>query len=507
MRDGRAGRVGYAEAFGSGEFRALLAAQLVSIAGTSIAAVVLTVVVYRRTASPLLASLTFALGFLPYLLGGGLLSSLVDRVRPRRLLAVSNGFSALLAAAMAWPGLPVAVLLALIFGVGTLSSVSGGARVALVRSTVSDDAYVPARSLLRVASQLAQIGGNALGGVALVALSPSGALLLNAASFVFAAAAIRFGVRDRADVVEVGEASLVRDSLRGAGVVFAQPELRRLLLLSWLAPMFAVAPEAVAAPYVAAHHGSAKAVGWFLLALPLGIIAGDVAGVRLLTAQRQRLLVAPAAAAGFVPYLAFGLDPPVRLALLLLAGAGACGLYTLGLDARIRDAAGPRLFARTMTIGSAGQMTTQGLGFALAGAIAQGIGPARAIWVAGACGVTTTVALLRADLRASWTRAFGEAGRSGALSRRERDEDEGDDQDERHQNRADGAERRFAASPAQHGGRDDGAEHRHREQRGEEAAPAESAVGRGDGEVPGEQRTDDQREDDVDAAGEQPAHA
>jgi hypothetical protein len=84
---GHGTRVGYGAALASREFRAILAGQLVSVGGTSVAAVALTVLVYRRTESPLLASLTFALGFLPYLLGGGLLSSVVDRVRPRRLVA------------------------------------------------------------------------------------------------------------------------------------------------------------------------------------------------------------------------------------------------------------------------------------------------------------------------------------------------------------------------------------------------------------------------------------
>src|SRR5262245_47048244 len=91
-------RVGYGTALASAEFRALLAGQLVSISGTSAAAVALTILVYRRTASPLLASLTFALGFLPYLLGGGFLSSLVDRVRPRQLVAGCDLAAALLAA-------------------------------------------------------------------------------------------------------------------------------------------------------------------------------------------------------------------------------------------------------------------------------------------------------------------------------------------------------------------------------------------------------------------------
>ena len=69
MSSQAAPRVGYRQAVASRQFRALFASQLVSISGTSIAAVALTIVVYQRTASPLLASLTFALGFLPYLLG------------------------------------------------------------------------------------------------------------------------------------------------------------------------------------------------------------------------------------------------------------------------------------------------------------------------------------------------------------------------------------------------------------------------------------------------------
>src|SRR6266508_3912045 len=363
-------RIGYSEALASGQFRALFASQLVSVSGTSIAAVALTILVYQRTASPLLASLTFALGFLPYLLGGGLLSGVIDRVRPRRLVVSCDLVSAVLAATMAWPAIPVTILLTLLLAIGTLASVSSGARVALARSTVSEGAYVPARSLMRIAAQVAQLGGNAAGGALLVVLTPSGALLVNAGSFAFSAAAVRFAVADHANAGQPSQARLLRDSLRGAQTILAHAELRRLLL-----------------------------VGWWLVALPVGLIAGDIAGVRLLTPRQQRRLVAPAAAAGFVPYLAFAFDPPIPIALLLLVASGACGLYMLGLDARVRDAVPPQLFARTMTLNSAGLMTLQGVGFTLAGAIAQGIGPAIAIAIAGSLGLTATTARLRSDLR------------------------------------------------------------------------------------------------------------
>lgn len=392
-------RVGYGAALASREFRALLTSQLVSVGGTSVAAVALTILVYQRTGSPLLASLTFALGFLPYLVGGGLLSSIVDRVRPRQLVFCSDVASALLAAAMASPAIPVPILLALLLTIGTLSSLSSGARMALVRASVSDAAYVPARSLLRIAVQFAQIGGNAAGGALLLVLTPSGALLANATSFALSAALTRFMVADHPNVAERSQATVLRDSLHGARSVLAHDELRRLLLLGWLVPMFSVAPEALGAPYVSNHGGSPALVGWWLMALPIGVIAGDVAGVRLLTPSQQRRVVAPAAVAGFVPYLAFVFDPRVPIALVLLVASGACALYGLGLDARVRDAAPPKLFARTMTLNSAGLMTLQGFGFVLAGAVAQATGAAIAIALAGGCGIATTFLLLRPDLR------------------------------------------------------------------------------------------------------------
>jgi predicted MFS family arabinose efflux permease len=264
---------------------------------------------------------------------------------------------------------------------------------------VATDAYVPARSLIRIAVQLAQIGGNAVGGALLLLLTPSGALLVNASSFLFSAAVIRLVLADHANEGRSSGATLVRDSLGGAREVFRHEELRRLLLLGWLVPMFSVAPEALAAPYVSQHGGSTALVGWWLVALPLGLIVGDVAGVRLLTRGQQRRLVAPAAAAGFVPYLVFAGDPSIAAALALLVVAGACGLYSLGLDGRVRDAAPSELFARAMTINSAGLMTLQGLGFVLAGALAQVFGPADAIAIAGCCGIAATVVLMGRELR------------------------------------------------------------------------------------------------------------
>ncbi|MGZ4389525.1 MAG: MFS transporter [Gaiellaceae bacterium] len=387
-------RVRYRDALAFGEFRAVFAAFSISLLGSVVAAVALTVLVYERTGSPFLSSLTFALGFLPYIVSGLLLSAVVDRLPPRRLLTGSDTACALLVVVMAWPRMPIPVLLGVLLLVSTVTSISGGARNALLRAVVGDAAFVPARSLMRIAAQTAQIVGNGLGGALLVVLAPRDLILLNAASFAGSAALTRFGLRHRPAREVASRVPLLRDSLRGARAVLARVELRRLLLFGWLVPACTVAPEALAAPYVFGSGGSRVLVGIWLVALPAGIVCGDLLGVWRLSPSRQRRLVVPLAAFTLLPYLAFLVRPPVPLALALLALSGLGGAYALGLDALVRDTAPRPLFARTMAINSAGLMTVQGLGFTAAGAVAELLAPAYVIAAAGACGLVA-IALLR----------------------------------------------------------------------------------------------------------------
>jgi hypothetical protein len=387
------GRVRYREALVVSEFRALFAAYTVSTLDSVMSAVALTVLVYERTQSPFLSSLTFALGFLPYIVSGLFVSAAVDRVPPRRLLNSCDSACAVLVALMALPGMPVAALLVLLPFVSGLTSVSGGARNGLVRTVVGDTAFVPARSLLRISAQSAQIAGNGIGGLLLVVVSPRGLIVVNAVSFAVSALVTRLGLSRHPAAEPAEGAPLLLDSLRGAGEVFRDRSLRRLFAFGWLLPFFSVAPEALAAPYVLSSGHSSALVGWWLIALPLGVIVGDVVGVWLLAASRQRRLIAPIAVVGFVPYLLFVVRPPVAVALPLLVVSGLGSAYFLGLDALLRDTAPRSLFARVMAINTAGLMTIQGLGFAAAGALAELLAPAYVIAVAGGCGLVTILLL------------------------------------------------------------------------------------------------------------------
>ena len=395
----------YGAALASPEFRAVFAAAGLSVCGNVVADVAQTVLIYDRTRSPLLASLAFGLGFLPFLVTGTVLSGLVDRVPPRRLLVTGYLLAAALTAVMVLPGLSVGVLLALVFAAGFANGLGGGCRGAVVRATVPRAAYVPAQSLMRISSQVAQVAANPLGGFVIVVVSARGAFLVAAAILVAAAMIARLGIRARtgfrstsagsaaASGATASRGGLLGDSLRGLREVFTLPLLRRLLLLGWVIPLFSVAPESLAAPYIASHGDSAALVGWWLTGLPAGIVAGDMLGVWLIPPAWQRRLVGPAGIVSFLPYLLFFFSPPVYVCIPLLVASGLCGLYSLGMDARVRASCPEGLFARMMAVNSAGLLTIQALGFPLAGLIAGLTSPGVAVGIAGACGIAGTLLL------------------------------------------------------------------------------------------------------------------
>jgi hypothetical protein len=384
----------YRDALRVREFQALFAAYTLSVTGSVVSAVALMVLVYDRTGSSFLAALTFAIGFLPYLVSGLLLSAVVDRVPLRRLLVTCDLTCATLVTAMAIPGMPVAGLLVLLLANGTVASIGSGGRSALLPVIVTPEAFVPARSLFRISAQSAQIVGNATGGLLLILVSPQGAILVNAASYVVSATLMRLGVHHRDRVHDpTGGPTLLQDSLHGLKAVFAVPQLRRILLFGWLVPTCGVAPEALAAPYVSDLGGSSALVGWWLVAIPTGVVVGDLIGVWALTPERQRRLVVPFAAFVFLPLLGFVAMPGFAVAWLLLLLSGLGAAYGLGFDAMLRHAAPEHLLGRAMAINTSGLISLQGLGFAAAGAVAEVIPTNVTIALAGVAGLVVVATL------------------------------------------------------------------------------------------------------------------
>src|ERR1700744_3938735 len=108
---------GFRDVFAHAEFRALWLSYVLSAAGDRLALVALTLLVYDQSRSPLLAAVTFAAGFVPYLFGGLLLSGLADRLPRRPVMVTCDLARCALVGAMLWPGVPLTALIALLYAV------------------------------------------------------------------------------------------------------------------------------------------------------------------------------------------------------------------------------------------------------------------------------------------------------------------------------------------------------------------------------------------------------
>lgn len=386
-------RATYRRLFAVREFRALFVAHVVSMLGTMSAQVALTVLVFQRTGSPLLSAATFTVGFMPFLIGGALLSGLVDRLPARRTLLLCDLGSAVLFAVMTLPGLPIAALFALDFAAGLLTPVFGGARAALLPDVLGNgQRYVLGRAAVRIVSQGAQVLGFAVGGALLATAGARLALAVNAASFAASAAVVRAGVRARPSRT-AATGPLLRDSLAGAHAVLSHPPVRKLLLLRSLVPTCALAPEALAAAYVQSVRQPPREVGFYLAVVPAAMVLADLLAGRLLDSRAQRRLVLPAALLTVTPLLGFAAHPALPAAMVLLALVGLGYAHTLGLDAALLATAPPDMQSRTLALDQAGLMVLQGTGFLMWGAFAMILPPHLTIAAAGACGLAVVAAL------------------------------------------------------------------------------------------------------------------
>jgi MFS family permease len=388
------GRASYREVLAVGEFRALFTAGIVSVLGSVVAAVALTVLIYEQTRSPALAASVMAISFLPYLFGGVLFGAAADRLPARSVLIGCDLASAALVTCMIVPGMPVPGLLALLFGNGIIAATYQGVRSAVMPEILpAGPGYILGRSLMRLVAQSAQIVGYGSGGLLLAVLSPRGALAADAVCFAASGLLVRLGMAARPALGRSRSGSIARDSLAGLREALAHRPTQRILLFSWLVPACAVAPEALAAPYATYIGEPARVAGFLLMGIPAGTVVADILAARFLSQRQQRRVMVPAAVFGFAPVIAFWLSPRLGPALGLLVVAGFGAACYAGLDGVLLAAAPEHLRRRVLALSSAGLMFTQGAGFALWGIAGQYAAPSVVIPVAALTGAAVAVML------------------------------------------------------------------------------------------------------------------
>jgi Na+/melibiose symporter-like transporter len=375
------------------EMPAILTAHAISLTGSVAAEVALSVLIFHRTSSPLLSSLTLACAFVPQAFSALLLSGFADRFPPRRLLVACDLLCALLIAGMVVPGTPVAVLLLLAAGTGVLTPLFGGARAAALADVLDDASWVLARSMLRIISQTALLAGFALGGLALAVVGSRTLLVADVVSFVGSALLLRFGTSERPARGSKAPQQ-VRAGLRATAVVLRQAPLRRLLLMTWLPSAAVSSLDALATPYASGLQHGATAIGLLLAAAALGSILGELLGVRLRIAERPQLVVPVACLTGLGLGL-YAFHPPMAVAIGLNVLACLGGAIGQSLDQQLLTQLPEQLRGHVLSLQNGLLMGIQGVAIALAGALAEVVPTHQVLAVAGVLDLLCIASLLR----------------------------------------------------------------------------------------------------------------
>ena len=398
----QAARTSFRDVFAVAEFRALWIAQLLSVVGDQLARVALTVLVYDRTRSALLAAITFVVSIVPTFIGGVTLAWLADKYPRRAVMIASDIARGMLVVVMAIPGVPLAVLVVLLFVVTLAGAPFLAARAAIYPDVLTGDRYVMGIAVSLTTFQFAQVIGFAAGGVLVGFFGIRVSLLADAATFLISAFIVRAWIRPRPAPAEVmsgdREPSRLAAVVAGARLVFAGPALRTPMLFGWLAAFYN-APEGVVTPLAGALGGGATIVGVILAAQALGQVAGAIMFSRFVAPAVRLRFMGPLAVATCAVLILFAWRPDLAVSLLILVVSGLFASYQLAANAAFVSATPQQQRSQAFGLAQGGMSLGQGTVLILAGAAAQHHAPARVIAVCGAVG-----AVLALAIALSWAR-------------------------------------------------------------------------------------------------------
>ncbi|MEU0517949.1 MFS transporter [Streptosporangium sp. NPDC006007] len=375
----------YGELFPTPEFTPLFAAVSAQVAGGTVSGLALGSLVYAATGSPLLSALSVFGSSFAQVIGATALLSLADRLPPRALLTTVATIFAAGTAAMAIPGMPIWGLFAVIMALGLTGSVGGGVRWGLLSEILPDEGYVLGRSMFNMAVGAMQIGGFALGGVLVTALSPRETLLIGAGLDLLAAVVIRTGLTRRAPRA-TGRPS-VRETWRVNALLWSSPARRHLYLALWIPNGLIVGCEALFIPY------APDAAGVLFMSGALGMLAGDTVMGRFVPHERRGGLITPLRLLLAAPYLLFALPLPFPVAMVAAATASAGFSAGLLLQDRLVALIPDGMRGQALGLHSAGMLTMQAVGASVAGSVAQYVSPATAMALMASASLAVTVAL------------------------------------------------------------------------------------------------------------------
>lgn len=335
------------------DYRWLASAFVVSNIGSWAYNVALMVWVFDSTGSAAWAGAVSLARFVPALLFSAYGGVLAERFERRNLIVVLNLTSAathvLMALVVAANG-PI-VLALVLAALGTIQgTIYEPGVIALTPEIVGEPDLAAANSLNSLIDNSAIIAGPAIGALLLVWFDPSVTLLINAATFLYAAGATRM-VRTRSqpsDVTEGGQKGPTAQMTVGLKALAGSRTARLLAGFSVLASFYYGTDTVLLVVLSEENLGTgAEGFGYLLTALGVGGIVASPLVNRLGNSGRLGTVIA----VGMIVYtlptalMAMVSDPSVAFGLQVVRGAGTLVVDVLALTAMQRTLP-PNLVAR-----------------------------------------------------------------------------------------------------------------------------------------------------------------
>jgi MFS family permease len=315
-------------ALGAREFRRLLGAYLLSAIGQTFGTVAMSVAVYEQTHAPGWVAAVAGARLAPYVLLPGGAGVIADRTPRRVLLSTSAAIRAVLIAvlglAVAADASPFAIVV-LAFAFTAVGTPCYPALAAAVPTTLRAEDLAAGNALLTSVETLSFVVGPALGGAALVLLSPAAALGVNAAFFLVAFVLALQLAPVPAAALPAERESLFAGIVAGARTIVSSGEVAAPILLVVI--VNAVYGGSMVGLVVVAERLLDTGAGGFGL-LNAGLGVGACVGVlgtnRVARAQRPLTLLAATTLLAGIPFalLAVVHQPAAAFALMMPAGAG-----------------------------------------------------------------------------------------------------------------------------------------------------------------------------------------
>ncbi|MCH7232497.1 MFS transporter [Glycomyces sp. L485] len=361
----------FGDVFGNREAAAFLAAYCLSSAGAMLNRVAVTFLVWSNTGSAALAAASFAISFAPYLGLAQVLGAIVDRYAYRNVMVVCDLLRAGLVALLLIPGMPVPVMMAVVFAVAAVQPAYSAARTATLAQILTGEALSVAIALNLSATGVSQIIGYLAGGL-LAAISPYTALAINAALFAVSGLTVFLLVKYRPSVNKREERRHVLvETGEGLKMLRDNRVLRTVSLAIWGLYSLAAVPEGVAVLWAVHLDGGSITQGTIMAVDAAAAIVGLLVFTRFVQPALRDRLIRPLAFAAPVVLATALLDPPLTGVIAIAIGIGLSTAIMAPLNATLAHCIPDGWRGRIVAAANGGLQLSQGLAIAVVGAVAE----------------------------------------------------------------------------------------------------------------------------------------